>query len=323
MKRRLLLGAGTGLLASPGLLLAQAAYPNKPIRYIVPVAPGGGSDMVGRTVTERWGKLLNQTFLVDNQAGGGGVIACQVTAKAPADGYTLLQGYVATHGTSPATSKLPYDPIKDFTPIGMIGGTPNVLVVNSGLPVNTLKEFADYLRKNPGTLSYGSAGAGSLTHLTMELFKQQVNSFMVHIPYRGVAPAFTDLIGGQTQAMFPGLAAAMPHIRSGRVRPLAVTGATRHPLLKDTPTLVELGYPGFDAQQWYGVVGPANMPAAIVKLLNESLETVLKAPDLREKLSSEALEPISMSPEKFAQFMRADIDCWTKLAQDRKIDLDA
>ena len=225
MKRRLLLGAGTGLLASPGLLLAQAAYPNKPIRYIVPVAPGGGSDMVGRTVTERWGKLLNQTFLVDNQAGGGGVIACQVTAKAPADGYTLLQGYVATHGTSPATRKLPYDPIKDFTPIGMIGGTPNVLVVNSSLPVNTLKEFADYLRKNPGKLSYGSAGAGSLTHLTMELFKQQVNSFMVHIPYRGVAPAFTDLIGGQTQAMFPGLAAAMPHIRSGRVRPLDQAGA--------------------------------------------------------------------------------------------------
>jgi len=323
MKRRLLLGAGTGLLASPCLLLAQAAYPNKPIRYIVPVAPGGGSDMVGRTVTERWGKLLNQTFLVDNQAGGGGVIACQVTAKAPPDGYTLLQGYVATHGTSPATRKLPYDAIKDFTPIGMIGGTPNVLVVNSSLPVNTLKEFSDYLRKNPGKLSYGSAGAGSLTHLTMELFKQQVNSFMVHIPYRGVAPAFTDLIGGQTQAMFPGLAAAMPHIRSGRVRPLAVTGAARHPLLKDTPTLVELGYPGFDAQQWYGVVGPANMPAAIVKLLNESLETVLKAPDLREKLSSEALEPISMSPEKFAQFMRADIDRWTKLAQDRKIDLDA
>jgi tripartite-type tricarboxylate transporter receptor subunit TctC len=279
--------------------------------------------MVGRTVTERWGKLLNQTFLVDNQAGGGGVIACQVTAKAPPDGYTLLQGYVATHGTSPATRKLPYDAIKDFTPIGMIGGTPNVLVVNSSLPVNTLKEFSDYLRKNPGKLSYGSAGAGSLTHLTMELFKQQVNSFMVHIPYRGVAPAFTDLIGGQTQAMFPGLAAAMPHIRSGRVRPLAVTGAARHPLLKDTPTLVELGYPGFDAQQWYGVVGPANMPAAIVKLLNESLETVLKAPDLREKLSSEALEPISMSPEKFAQFMRADIDRWTKLAQDRKIDLDA
>ena len=287
MKRRNLLQAASALSLLPTLGHAQAAYPNKPIRYIVPVVAGGGSDMVGRTVTERWGALLKQTFIVDNQAGGGGVIACQAAARAAPDGYTLLQGYVATHGTSPATRKVPYDPIKDHTPIGMIGGTPNVLVVNSSLPAGTLKEFADYLRKNPGKLSYGSAGAWSLTHLTMELFKQQVNSFMVHIPYRGVAPAFTDLIGGQTQAMFPGLAAAMPHIRSGRVRPLAVTGASRHPLLKDTPTLVELGYPGFDAQQWYGVVGPANMPVAIVKLLNESLETVLKAPDLRDKLASE------------------------------------
>ena len=323
MKRRSLVLASPALLAAPSLSWAQAAYPSKPIRYIVPVSAGGGSDMVGRTVTERWGALLKQSFLVDNQAGGGGVIACQATARAAPDGYTLLQGYVATHGTSPATRTVPYDAIKDFTPIGMIGGTPNVLVVNAALPVKNIKEFIEYIKKNPGKLSYGSAGAGSLTHLTMELFKQQVNSFMVHIPYRGVAPAFTDLIGGQTQAMFPGLAAAMPHIRSGRVRPLAVTGASRHPLLKDTPTLVELGYPGFDAQQWYGVVGPANMPVAIVKLLNESLETVLKAPDLRDKLASEALEPISMSPESFAQFMRADIARWTKLAQDRKIDLDA
>ena len=323
MKRRTLLQAAPALVLAPGLAQSQSAYPSKPIRYIVPVAAGGGSDMVGRTVTERWGQQLKQSFIVDNQGGGGGVIACQATVRAAADGYTLMQGYVATHGTSPATRKVPYDPVKDFSAIGMIGATPNVLVVNAALPVKTVKEFIEYVRKNPGRISYGSAGQGSLTHLTMELFKQQIQSFMVHIPYRGIAPAFTDLIGGQTQAMFPGLAAAMPHIRSGRVRPLAVTGATRHPLLKDTPTLVELGYPGFDAQQWYGVVGPANMPAAIVKLLNESLETVLKAPDLREKLSSEALEPISMSPEKFAQFMRADIDRWTKLAQDRKIDLDA
>ncbi len=209
---------------------------------------GGGSDIVGRTVTERWGKALNQTFVVDNQGGGGGMIASQTTARAAPDGYTLMQGYVATHGTSPATRKVPYDPIKDFTPIGMIGGTPNVLVVNADAAgQGPRSEFVAYLKKNPGKISYGSAGAGSLTHLTMELFKQQIGTFMVHIPYRGIAPAFTDLIGGQTQAMFPGLAAAMPHIRSGRVRPLAVTGTTRHPLLKDVPTLDESGYKGFDA----------------------------------------------------------------------------
>ncbi|ABE43221.1 Bug family tripartite tricarboxylate transporter substrate binding protein [Polaromonas sp. JS666] len=323
MKRRTLLQAAPALIYAPGLAFAQAAYPAKPIRYIVPVAAGGGSDMVGRTVTERWGIQLKQSFIVDNQGGGGGVIAAQATARAAPDGYTLMQGYVATHGTSPATRRLPYDAVKDFTAIGMIGATPNVLVVNAALPVTTVKEFIEYVRKNPGKVSYGSAGQGSLTHLTMELFKQQINSFMVHIPYRGVAPAFTDLIGGQTQAMFPGLAAAVPHIRSGRVRPLAVTGLTRHPQFKDLPTLDESGFKGFDAQQWYGVVGPAGMPAPIVKQLNESLATVLKAPDLREKLAVEAIEPMVMSPEQFAAFIKADIVRWTKLAKDRKIELDS
>ena len=327
MKRRTLLQATPALaLASsflPSLAFGQTAYPNKTIRYIVPVSAGGGSDMVGRTLTERWGNLLKQSFVVDNQAGGGGVIACQATARAAPDGYTLLQGYVATHGTSPATRKLPYDAVKDFTAIGMIGATPNVLVVNSALPVKTVKEFVDYVKKNPGKLSYGSAGQGSLTHLTMELFKQQIDSFMVHIPYRGIAPAFTDLIGGQTQAMFPGLAAALPHIRSGRVRPLAVTGLLRHSQFKDLPTLDESGFKGFDAQQWYGVMGPANMPAAIVKTLSESLATVLKAPDMREKLSIEAIEPIVMSPEQFTDFVKNDIARWTKLAKERKIELDS
>ncbi len=322
MKRRELLLAMPALACAPALR-AQAAYPNKPIRYIVPVVAGGGSDMVGRTVTERWGKLLGQTFIVDNQGGGGGVIASQNTARATPDGYTLMQGYVATHGTSPATRKLPYDPVRDFTAIGMIGATPNVLVVNAALPVTTVAEFVAYVKKNPGRVSYGSAGQGSLTHLTMELFKQQINSFMVHIPYRGIALAFTDLIGGQTQAMFPGLAAAVPHIRSGRVRALAVTGLKRHPQFKDLPTLDESGFKGFDAQQWYGVVGPAGMPAPIVQQLNETLATVLRAPDLREKLSVEAIEPTVMSPDQFGAFIQADIARWTALAKARNIHLDA
>ncbi|MDQ6881895.1 MAG: tripartite tricarboxylate transporter substrate binding protein [Pseudomonadota bacterium] len=314
---------------APALLRAQpsatgsSGFPNKPIRYIVPVAAGGGSDMVGRTVTERWAKPLGQTFIVDNQGGGGGVIASQNTARAAPDGYTLMQGYVATHGTSPATRKLPYDPVRDFTPIGMIGATPNVLVVNTSLPVSTVAEFVAYLKKNPGRVSYGSAGQGSLTHLTMELFKQQVNSYMVHIPYRGISLAFTDLIGGQTQAMFPGLAAAVPHIRSGRVRPLAVTGLKRHPQFRELPTLDESGFKGFDAQQWYGVVGPAGMPAAIVHQLNETLAGVLKAPDLREKLSIEAIEPMAMSPEQFGAFIQRDIARWTALAKARNIQLDS
>ena len=317
---------GAAWVSQPLMAQAQstnANYPSKPLRYIVPVAAGGGSDMVGRTVCERWSKVLNQTIVVDNQGGGGGVIACQSTARAAPDGYTLMQGYVATHGTSPATRKLPYDAVKDFTPVGMIGGTPNVLVVNATLPVQTLKEFVAYLRTNPGRVSYGSAGAGSLTHLTMELLKQQVDTFMVHIPYRGIAPAFTDLMGGQTQAMFPGLAAALPHIRSGRVRPIAVTGLKRHPQLKDTPTMEESGFKGFDAMQWYGVVGPAGMPAPIVKHLNDTLNSVLTAPDLREKLSVEAVEPMTMSPEQFGQYIRTDIVRWTQLAKARNIELDS
>ena len=322
MKRRTLLQAAPALVLAPGLAQSQSAYPSKPIRYIVPVAAGGGSDMVGRTVTERWGQQLKQSFIVDNQGGGGGVIACPATVRAAADGYTLMQGYVATHGTSPATRKVPYDPVKDFSAIGMIGATPNVLVVNAALPVKTVKEFIEYVRKNPGRISYGSAGQGSLTHLTMELFKQQIQSFMVHIPYRGIAPAFTDLIGGQTQAMFPGLAAAIPHIRSGRVRPLAVTGLQRHPQFKDLPTLDESGFKGFDAQQWYGVVGPAGMPAPIVRQLNETLAMVLRSPELREKLSVEAIEPQIMSPEQFTAFIKTDIERWTQLAKDRKIQLD-
>ena len=323
MKRRDLLQSAALLAAVPGLARADAPFPNKPLRYIVPVAAGGGSDMVGRTVTERWGQVLKQSFVVDNMGGGGGVIACQATMRAAPDGYTLMQGYVATHGTSPATRRLPYDPIKDFTPIGSIGATPNVLVVNSASPIKNLKDFIAFVKKNPGKLSYGSAGPGSLTHLTMELFKLQIDGFMVHIPYRGIAPAFNDLIGGQTDAMFPGLAAATPHIRGGQVRPLAVTGLQRHPQFKDVPTLIESGMKGFDAQQWYGVVGPAGMPAPLVKQLNETLATVLRMPDLAERLSIEAIEPIIMSPEQFGAFIKTDIARWTKIAKERNIQLES
>jgi tripartite-type tricarboxylate transporter receptor subunit TctC len=321
MRRRHLLQAASAAIALPHLAIAQA-YPTKPIRYIVPVAAGGGNDMIARVVAERWGKALGQTFVVDNQSGGGGVIACQTTAHAAPDGYTLMQGYVATHGTTPATRRVSYDAIKDFTPIGMIGATPNVLAINTNVPATTVKEFIDYVKRNPGKLSYGSAGPGSLTHLTMELFKQETGAFMVHIPYRGIAPAINDLLGGQTQAMFPGLAAALPHLRSGRMRALAVTGKQRSSQLKDVPTMDEVGFKGFDAMQWYGSVGPAGMAADIVRRLNETQVAVLKAPDLAEKLASEAVEPWPMTPEQFGQYIRTEIARWTALAKARNIQLD-
>ena len=321
MRRRDLLTAASVAIALPGLSLAQS-WPTKSIRYIVPVAAGGGNDMIARVVSERWGRALGQTFVVDNQSGGGGVVACQTTARAAPDGYTLMQGYVATHGTTPATRRVSYDAIKDFTPIGMIGATPNVLAINDKVPARTVREFIDYVKRNPSKVSYGSAGPGSLTHLTMELFKQETGVFMLHIPYRGIAPAINDLLGGQTQAMFPGLAAALPHLRSGRMRALAVTGKQRNPLLKDIPTMAEVGFKGFDAMQWYGSVGPAGMPVDVVRRLNETQVAVLKAPDMAEKLASEAVEPWPMSPEQFGQYIREDIARWTALAKARNIHLD-
>lgn len=321
MKRRHLLAAGCASLAAPALVRAQA-FPVKSIRYIVPVAAGGGNDMIARVVTERWGKALGQNFVVDNQSGGGGVVACQTTMRAAPDGYTLLQGYVATHGTTPATRKVSYDAVKDFTPIGMIGATPNVLAINANVPAKTVAEFVAYMKGRPGKVSYGSAGQGSLTHLTMELFKLEIGAFMLHIPYRGIAPAINDVLGGQTQAMFPGLAAALPHLRSGRMRALAVTGKQRSPQLKDVPTMDEAGFKGFDAMQWYGSVGPAGMSADVVKRLNETQVATLKAPDLAEKLAGEAVEPWPMTPEQFGQYIRSEVERWTKLARARNIQLD-
>lgn len=321
MQRRHILQAAAAALALPGLARAQA-YPVKPIRYIVPVAAGGGSDMIGRVVTERWARALGQNIVVENLSGGGGVVACQATMRAAADGYTLMQSYVATHGTTPATRKVSYDAVRDFTPVGMIGATPNVLVVNASVPARNVKEFVDYVKRNPGRLNYGSAGPGSLTHLTMELFKQEAGLFITHIPYRGIAPATNDLIAGQTQALFPGLAAAMPHLRSGRLRALAVTGNKRNPLLKDVPTLEEAGFKGFDAMQWYGVSGPAGLPQPIVRQLNEALSSVLRAPDLAEKLSAEAVTPWVMTPEEYGQYTRSEITRWTALAKARNIQLD-
>ena len=301
--------------------LGQSGYPNRTIRIIAPVQPGGGVDLVARTIADRLGRVLGQSIVVDNQSGGGGVVGSMATARAAPDGYTLMVGYVGTHGTNPAVRKLPYDAVKDFTPIAMIGGTPNILVVPPSVPVNTLKEFVTYVKANPGKLSYGSSGPGTLTHLAMEQLKVAADLDIVHVPYRGIGPAITDILGGQTQALFPGLAAALPHIKAGKMRPLAVTGTRRHPLLPDVPTFEESGFSGFDGVQWYGIVGPANLPAPIVRQLNEEINKLLANPDLRERLSAEALEPMPMTPDQFGQYMRDDIAKWSKLAKDRNIQI--
>ena len=310
-----------GLLAA-GAACAQPAWPTKSIRIIAPVQPGGGVDLVARTIAERLTRSFGQSVFVENQSGGGGVVGSLATARAAPDGYTLMVGYVGTHGTNPAVRKLPYDAVSDFTPIAMVGGTPNVLVVPATVPASTLREFVEWAKTNPENLAYGSSGPGTLTHLAMEQFKiAAALPDITHIAYRGIGPAFTDILGGRTQAMLPGLAAALPHIKSGKIKALAVTGARRHPLLPDVPTFEESGYPGFDGVQWYGIVGPANMPPAIVQQLNADINQALASPELRERLSGEALEPMPMSPAEFGRYIRNDIDKWSKLAKARDIHL--
>ena len=309
--------AAACLVASPAL--AQGAYPTKPIKIIAPVQPGGGVDLVARQVGERLSKALGQPVVIENQSGGGGIVGSQATARAAPDGYTLMVAYVGTHGTNPAVRKLPYDAVKDFTAIAMVGGTPNVLVVPPSLPVKTLQEFIAYAKANKGKLAYGSSGPGTLTHLAMEQFKVANDLDMTHAAYRGIGPAITDILGGQTQALFPGLAAALPHIKAGKMRPLAVTGTKRHPLLPDVPTFEELGYKGFDGVQWYGIVGPANLPAPIVARLNGEINRAIENPELRERLSSEALEPMPMAPDQFARYIVDDVARWSKLARERNI----
>jgi tripartite-type tricarboxylate transporter receptor subunit TctC len=324
MNRRSILVAAAAFAALGQSLDASGAegYPARPVRIIAPVQPGGGVDLVGRTVAEQLSRSMGQSFIVENMSGGGGAIASQAVARAAPDGYTLMVGYVATHGTNPAVRKVPYDAVKDFTPVAMVGGTPNVLVVHPSLPVKNLAEFVDYAKRNPGKLSYGSSGQGSLTHLAMEQFKSATGIDATHAAYRGIGPAITDILGGQTQMMMPGLAAAIPHIRAGKMRPLAVTGRRRHPLLPDTPTFEESGFRGFDGVQWYGIVGPAKMPEAVTRRLNEEINKALATPSLRERLAGEALEPMPMSPEEFGRFIQADIARWGALARQQKISLE-
>ena len=321
-RRQFSLGALATLAAAMARRInAQSgAYPNRTVKIIAPVAPGGGVDMVARTVAERLQRAMGQTFIVENMSGGGGVIASTAAMRAAPDGYTLMLGYVATHGTNPAMRNISYNAVKDFTPIAMVAGTPNVLVVSAAaMTATSVKDFVVQAKK--GQLSFGTSGQGSLTHLLVEQFKLAADFQATHAPYRGIAPAITDVLGGQTQFMMPGLAAALQHIKSGKLRPLAVTGAKRNPALPDVPTLEELGYKGFTAVQWYGIVGPAKMPPAIVALLNDAINKALAAPDLRERLASEALEPMPMTSSEFAAFIAAEVERWTKLVRERNIEV--
>jgi tripartite-type tricarboxylate transporter receptor subunit TctC len=300
---------------------AQDNYPSRTVKIIAPQAPGGGVDLVARIIANRLGAALGQTFLVENEAGAGGAIATQMTARARPDGYTLMIGYVATHATNPAVKKnLGYNAVKDFTPIAMLGGTPNLLVVARAVPVSTLQEFVAYTKANPGKVNYGTSGVGTLNHLLMEQFKDASGASILAVPYRSIGQAFTDAMSGQIQVIFPGLAAAMPHARSGAFKPLAVTGDKRQPLLPNVPTFKESGYEGFNGLTWYGIVGPAKLPEPIVRKLNAEINKILASPEVRDKFSAEALNVMPMTPPEFGNYIADEIAHWTAVARASKIE---
>jgi tripartite-type tricarboxylate transporter receptor subunit TctC len=305
-----------GILSAP---VDAQTYPSRPVRIIVPAQPGGGLDLIGRTMAEQLGRALEQSFIVENIGGGGGLIACQAVARAAPDGHTLMVGYVATHATSPAVRKVPYDAIRDFTPIAMIGGTRNMLVVHPSVPVSDMKGFVAHAREKAGKLKHGAGGIGTLTHLLMEQLKGAADFDAVTAQYRGIGPAFTDLLGGTLEVLTPGMAAALPHIRSGKVRPLAVTGLARHPLLPDVPTFEEAGFKGFDGVQWYGIVGPAKLDPQALRRLSGEINKALASPQLQQRLVAEAIEPMPMTPQEFGSYIEAELARYTALARERKI----
>ena len=301
----LLLGAG--LVA--GAAMAQG-YPSKPLRMVVPFPPGGSADILGRSVGQKLGERLGQPVVIDNRPGAGASIGAKAVAEAPADGYTLLLGTVSSHAMSPATNTVGYDPVKDFTPIAEIASIPFVVLVHPGVPVKNIAELVVLAKSKPGQVTYASAGSGTSNHLAGELLGMAAGIKMLHVPYKGSAPALNDLLGGQVNAMFDLQLTAMPQIKSGKVRALAMTGAKRSALLPELPTVREAGVPGYEVTAWFGFFGPAGVPKPIVDRLNAELNAIMKLPDIRAKFAELGVETESGSAEEFAGFVRGEAGKW-------------
>ena len=282
-------------------------YPTRPIRLIVPFAPGGGNDTVARLVGESLGKRLGQPVVVDNRTGAGGVVGAEAAAKAPADGYTLFLGGVGSHAINPNLHKdLPYDPIKDFTAVSLLASAPLVLVVHPSLPAQSVQQLIGFARSHPGKLNYASNGNGSSSHLAAVMFASLAGIDMVHIPYKGLSPALTDLLSGQDELMFSSAIAILPHVRAGKLRILAVTSKKRMSLLPDIPTIAESGVANYETSSWYGVLAPAGTRPEIVRRLHDEIVKVLAQDDVRKALAQEGAEPVGNSSEEFAEFIRLE-----------------
>ena len=293
----------------------QQTYPVKPVRLISPCPPGAVVDTLCRTLAAPLGELLGQPVVVENRSGAGGNIGMDIVAKAPADGYTIGMGGIGTHGINPSVyAKMPFDSVRDFAPITFVASNINVLVVHPSVPARNVEELVAYARANPGKLAFASAGTGTSQHLAGELFKQVAGIEMTHVPYKGAGPAVTDLIAGQIPLMFADISAALGHIRAGKLRALGVTTRSRTPLL-DVPTLIEQGVADFDVNAWFGLLAPAGTPREIVMRLNAESAKALNSPAVRERLQGLGLNPAPNSPDEFAQFIRAELERWTKVAR--------
>jgi tripartite-type tricarboxylate transporter receptor subunit TctC len=304
--------AATALPAS-----AQADYPNKPVRMLIGFPPGQATDTLGRAVAQKLSQQLGQQFVVENKPGAAGIIATQSAMSSPPDGYTLLISSSGPLAVNPGLySKLPYDPIKDFTPVAGIAIVPLVLVTNPSFPVTSVKELVATAKAKPKTVNYASGGSGVTNHLVMEMFRGAAGVDMTHIPYKGGPPALTDLIGGQVNVMFETSVAALPFVKQGKLRALAVSSSKRIAAAPDLPTVAELGYPGFSGVPWVAIMAPANTPAPIVAKLNAEVNKALNSKDIREQFVAQGVEPMQMSPDELGGFIKTELTKWTKAVKD-------
>ncbi len=325
MQRRTLIQAaavGAILFASP--LLRGQTLPSGPVRIIVGFAPGGGTDILARVISQKLQTLWGIPVLVDNKAGAAGMIAADYVAKQPSDGNTLLMAHINSHAIAPAlTPRMTYNVETDFTPVVLVGVTPNLLICGEQQPARTVKDLVDLCRKNPGKISFGSAGNGSAQHLALEMFKLAAKIDAIHVPYKGSGPMLTDLIGGQINYSFDTMTAATPHVKSGRAIAIAQTRSKRAKGHPNVPTMVESGFPGFEATTWYGLVGPGKLPPTLARRMNEDINRVLLMPDVAEKFEQYGAEDGGGSPEKFGEFIKLEAQKWAKVVKDANVKSDA
>lgn len=317
-----LLALVAACLFHPQALAQTTAYPGKPVRLVVPFPAGGATDLFARSLSQKLGDRLGQSVVVDNKPGAGGTLGADLAAKAPADGYTLLLSTSSTHSIGPNLNpKIPYDAVRDFTPIGQVGSAPSIMLVPNSSPARTVGEWIDLARRKPGQLNYASSGVGTIVQLSAELFKAQAQLFVVHIPYKGTALAIPDLVSGKVDVLFDSLPTGLPHVREGRLRALGVTSAKRTPLAPDLPAIAEV-LPGYESTTWFGLFGPRGLPAEVVQKVNTAANEVLRDPEVVERLTRLGIEPAGGTPAQFASMLASESTKWKKIITERKITLD-